>query len=105
MKCNKCGYNNEPKVIYCVSCGEKIAYTKQKVKEEYQRQIREEKIKKGIELTQTYLIWAVIIFFILLAIRSPFTNYQKIYPFPALKTTFYQKNIPTDTLDISDINK
>lgn len=105
MKCEKCGHNNEAKVIYCVSCGTKIIYTKQKVKEEYARKITEEKIKKGIELTQLLLMWSIVIFFILLAIKSPFKNVMKVYPFPALKTNFYQNQKFSDTLDVSDIKK
>lgn len=105
MKCEKCGYDNEAKVIYCVSCGAKVIYTKQKVKEEYERKIREEKIRKGIELTQLLLMWSIVIFFILLAIRVPFKNVIKVYPFPALKTNFYQPQKFSDTLDVSDINK
>ncbi len=105
MKCEKCGHENEAKVLYCTECGTKIIYTKQKVKEEYARKIREEKIKRGIELTQLMLIWSIVIFFILLSIRAPFTKYHKIYPYPAVKTTFYSKTIPSTTLDISDIKR
>lgn len=105
MKCEKCGHDNEAKVIYCVACGAKIIYTKQKVKEEYEKKIREEKIQRGIELTQTLLMWAIIIFFILLAIKTPFTKVIKVYPYPALKVNFYQNPILSDQLDISEANK
>lgn len=105
MKCNNCGHDNEAKVIYCVSCGAKITYTKQKVKEEYEKKIREEKIQKGIELTKLLLMWAIVIFFILLAIRSPFQKVIKVYPFPALKVNFYEKPLPPDQLDISELGK
>ncbi len=105
MKCEKCGHDNEAKVIYCVSCGAKIIYTKQKVKEEYERKIREEKIRKGIELTQFLLMWSIVIFFILLAIRSPFKGVTKVYPFPAIRTNFFQQQRFSDTLDVSDIKR
>ncbi|MFN7181956.1 MAG: zinc-ribbon domain-containing protein [Planctomycetota bacterium] len=76
MKCEKCGHENEAKVLYCTQCGAKIIYTKRKVKEEYERKITEEKIRKGIELTQLMLLWSIVIFFILLAVRAPFTKYH-----------------------------
>jgi uncharacterized membrane protein YvbJ len=105
MKCEKCGHDNPPKTLYCISCGQKIIYTKQKVKEEYEALIRNEKIKKGIELTQLMLTWALVIFFILLAVRAPFTKAPKVYAFPALKQNFYQKIDIKDTLDINDLKQ